>query len=88
VVEEDLVLVRGLLVPFAELVARHVEQLVIILTGAFRVLTLQHVDIDDPYHGHPVALVSVNPLGEVGHVVHLYKGVDVQLHLVDVGLNQ
>jgi hypothetical protein len=45
------------------------------------------VDVDDAYHGHPVGLVMVDTLREVGHVVDLYERIDVKLNLIDVGLH-
>lgn len=88
VVEEYLVQVWCGLVPLAELVGSHVEQLILILAWALSILALEHVYVDDSDHGHAVGLIIVDALGEVGHVMHLDQGVDIELNLVNVGLHE
>lgn len=72
VVEEDFIQMGRLLVSLAELVRGHIEQLVLVLAGAFAVLALEHMDINYAYHSHAMGLVLVDALGKVSHIVDLY----------------
>jgi hypothetical protein len=44
--------------------------------------------VDNANHGHAMCLIIVDPLRKVGHVVNLNESINVQLHFVNICLDQ
>lgn len=88
VLQEDLVLVRRLSFAGPLPIRYNIEEFIFVLARAFRVLALRHMRVNEPDHSSPMGRVLVNPVYEIAHAVNLDEGVNIDLKLVDIELNQ
>lgn len=88
VLQENLILVRRLSFAGPLSICYNIVKFIFLLARAFRVLAFRHMRVNQPDHGSPMRRVLFNSICEIAHAVNLNEGVDVDLKLVNVELNQ